>query len=154
MLVTHYRRAATFESVKPLLNSCDPNSIVAESYELLILTKFDAVPLLKSFSHLQRNKNQANIYYNTSLIFLLKTTGTMERRLSSDFNIRFVAVVAEWYRHRIVARFVTSSSPVPLKTRRVGQRCTLNLSRAETSSRWCGVVVRRGGASSGVVHVT
>ncbi|GFU56403.1 hypothetical protein TNCV_2609251 [Trichonephila clavipes] len=30
-----------------------------------------------------------------------------------------------------------SSSPVPLKTRRVGQRCTLNLSRAETSSRWC-----------------
>ncbi|GFU44044.1 uncharacterized protein TNCV_4963561 [Trichonephila clavipes] len=64
------------------------------------------------------------------------------------------AVVAEWYRHRIVAGFVTSSSPVPLKTRRVGQRCTLNLSRAEMSSRWCGVVVRRGGASSGVVHVT
>ncbi|GFT56304.1 hypothetical protein TNCV_2468131 [Trichonephila clavipes] len=27
---------------------------------------------------------------------------------------------------------------------RVGQRCTLNLSRAETSSRRCGVVVRRG----------
>ncbi|GFT81115.1 uncharacterized protein TNCV_955041 [Trichonephila clavipes] len=37
-----------------------------------------------------------------------------------------------------------SSIPVPLKTRRVGQRCTLNLSRAETSSRWCGVVVREG----------
>ncbi|GFX87621.1 uncharacterized protein TNCV_2465141 [Trichonephila clavipes] len=55
------------------------------------------------------------------------------------------AAVAEWYGHRIVAGFVTSSSPVPLKTRRVGQRCTLNLSRAETSSRWCGVVVRRGG---------
>ncbi|GFT96619.1 uncharacterized protein TNCV_5022601 [Trichonephila clavipes] len=65
-----------------------------------------------------------------------------------------VAAVAEWYRHRIVAGFVTSSSPVPLKTRCVGQRCTLNLSRAEMSSRWCGVVVRRGGASSGVVHVT
>ncbi|GFV11549.1 uncharacterized protein TNCV_975411 [Trichonephila clavipes] len=46
-----------------------------------------------------------------------------------------------------------SSSPVPLKIRRVGQRCMLNLSRAETSSRWYGVVVRRG-ASSGVVHVT
>ncbi|GFW73853.1 hypothetical protein TNCV_48421 [Trichonephila clavipes] len=29
-----------------------------------------------------------------------------------------------------------SSIQVPLKTRRVGQRCTLNLSRAET---WCGV---------------
>ncbi|GFV37840.1 hypothetical protein TNCV_2662531 [Trichonephila clavipes] len=46
-----------------------------------------------------------------------------------------VAAVAEWYRHWIVAGFVTSSSPVPLKTRRVGQRCTLNLSRAEKSSR-------------------
>ncbi|GFY24663.1 DDE_3 domain-containing protein [Trichonephila clavipes] len=64
------------------------------------------------------------------------------------------AAVAEWYRYRTVACFVTGSSPVPLKTRRVGQRCTLNLSRAETSSRWCGVVVKRGGASSGVVHVT
>ncbi|GFT22508.1 uncharacterized protein TNCV_3274681 [Trichonephila clavipes] len=47
-----------------------------------------------------------------------------------------VAAVAEWYRYRTVACFVTGSSPVPLKTRRVGQRCTLNLSRAETSSRW------------------
>ncbi|GFU25217.1 hypothetical protein TNCV_3451981 [Trichonephila clavipes] len=36
-------------------------------------------------------------------------------------------------------RHVMSSIPVPLKTRRVGQRCTLNLS-TETSSRWCGVV--------------
>ncbi|GFS98061.1 uncharacterized protein TNCV_2170511 [Trichonephila clavipes] len=68
---------------------------------------------------------------------------------------RRVAAVAEWYRYRTVAGFVTGSIPVPLKTRRVGQRCTLNLSRADTSSRWCGVVVRRGGASSGVVrHLT
>ncbi|GFU49052.1 transposable element Tcb2 transposase [Trichonephila clavipes] len=50
-------------------------------------------------------------------------------------------------------RHVMSSSPVPLKTQRVGQRCTLNLSRTETSSRWCGVV-GEDGASSGVVHVT
>ncbi|GFX16857.1 hypothetical protein TNCV_2518351 [Trichonephila clavipes] len=49
--------------------------------------------------------------------------------------MRRVAAVAEWYRYRIVACLVTSSSPVPLKTRRVGQRCTLNLSRAEMSSR-------------------
>ncbi|GFV41725.1 histone-lysine N-methyltransferase SETMAR [Trichonephila clavipes] len=49
-----------------------------------------------------------------------------------------VAAEAEWYRYRIVACLVTNSNPVPLKTRRVGQRCTLNLSRAETSSRWCG----------------
>ncbi|GFX26030.1 probable RNA-directed DNA polymerase from transposon X-element [Trichonephila clavipes] len=52
-------------------------------------------------------------------------------------NECIVAAVAEWYRYRTVACFVTGSSPVPLKTRRVGQRCTLNLSRAETSSRWC-----------------
>ncbi|GFS87205.1 uncharacterized protein TNCV_213311 [Trichonephila clavipes] len=71
-----------------------------------------------------------------------------------DLNTLYVAAVAEWYRYRTVACLVTSSSPVPLKTRRVGQRCTLNLSRAETSSRWSGVVVRRRGASSGVVHVT
>ncbi|GFV10390.1 transposable element Tcb1 transposase [Trichonephila clavipes] len=55
------------------------------------------------------------------------------------------AVVTELYKYQIVAGFITSSSLVPLKTRRVGQRCTLNLSRAETSSLWCGVVVRRGG---------
>ncbi|GFW52872.1 uncharacterized protein TNCV_2394511 [Trichonephila clavipes] len=67
---------------------------------------------------------------------------------------RMITDHSEWYRYRTVACLVMSSSPVPLKTRRVGQRCTLNLSRAETSSRWCGVVVRRGGASSGVVHVT
>ncbi|GFU39281.1 uncharacterized protein TNCV_3811261 [Trichonephila clavipes] len=62
--------------------------------------------------------------------------------------------VAEWYRYRVVACLVTSSSPIPLKTRHVGQRYTLNMSRAQISSRWCGVLVRRGGASSGVVHVT
>ncbi|GFU59746.1 uncharacterized protein TNCV_3187001 [Trichonephila clavipes] len=39
------------------------------------------------------------------------------------------------------SRSVMSSSPVPLTTRHVGKRCTLNLSRAQTSSRWCGVVL-------------
>ncbi|GFT24841.1 hypothetical protein TNCV_3021301 [Trichonephila clavipes] len=51
-------------------------------------------------------------------------------------------------------RHVMSLSPVPQKTRCVGQRCTLNLSRTETSSRRCGVVVRREGTSQGVVHIT
>ncbi|GFU84857.1 hypothetical protein TNCV_2127981 [Trichonephila clavipes] len=55
-----------------------------------------------------------------------------------------VAAVAESSRYRIMAGLATSSSPVPLKIRRGGQRCTLNLLRAEISSRWCGVVVRRG----------
>ncbi|GFV91850.1 uncharacterized protein TNCV_2975211 [Trichonephila clavipes] len=48
----------------------------------------------------------------------------------------------------------THNTNLPLKTRRVGQRCTLSPSRAEASSRWCDVAVRRGDASSGVVHVT
>ncbi|GFY27154.1 uncharacterized protein TNCV_2067751 [Trichonephila clavipes] len=65
-------------------------------------------------------------------------------RISTDCTAK------ESENHRTMAGLVTSSSPVPLTTRRVGQRCTLNLSRAETSSHWCGVVVRRRGASSGV----
>ncbi|GFW90921.1 hypothetical protein TNCV_2419141 [Trichonephila clavipes] len=53
-----------------------------------------------------------------------------------------------------VSDHVMSSSPVSLKTCRVVERCTLNLPRAQKSSRWCGVVVKGGGASSGVVFVT
>ncbi|GFV63690.1 uncharacterized protein TNCV_4692381 [Trichonephila clavipes] len=77
--------------------------------------------------------------------FVLKSIHLPRDVLRQHFPNCGVAAVAEWYRHGIVAGFVMSSSPVPLKARRVGQRCTLNLSRAETSSRWCGVVVRRGG---------
>ncbi|GFV77029.1 uncharacterized protein TNCV_690991 [Trichonephila clavipes] len=69
---------------------------------------------------------------------------TQSTSANAQFRHSEVASIAEWYRNQIVAGFVTSSSPVPLKTHRVGQRCTLNLSRVETSSRWCGVVVRRG----------
>ncbi|GFU90568.1 hypothetical protein TNCV_4051501 [Trichonephila clavipes] len=43
--------------------------------------------------------------------------------------------LAEWPRYRIVAGLVTSSSSVPLNTHQLGQRCMLNLSRAQTSSR-------------------
>ncbi|GFX22165.1 innexin [Trichonephila clavipes] len=42
-------------------------------------------------------------------------------------------------------RHVMSSSPVPLKTLRICERCTLNPLRAQSFSRWCGVVVRRRG---------
>ncbi|GFU61365.1 uncharacterized protein TNCV_530651 [Trichonephila clavipes] len=113
----------------------------------------------RSFAHRDRYK------IKSALASRLKLS-TQQRRLLCDYDHSTTVItkeykvgarvvgVAEWYRYRIVACLVTSSSPVPLKTRRVGQRFTLNLSRAETSSRWCGVVVRRGGASSGVVHVT
>ncbi|GFX80221.1 hypothetical protein TNCV_2642371 [Trichonephila clavipes] len=40
---------------------------------------------------------------------------------------------------------VMSSSLAPLKTRHVVKRYTLNMSRAQTSSHWRGVVVKRGG---------
>ncbi|GFY02865.1 uncharacterized protein TNCV_3507451 [Trichonephila clavipes] len=69
---------------------------------------------------------------------------TINKGIFSTIKIHDMAVVAEWYRYRIVACLVTTLNPVPQKTRRVCQRCTLNLLRAETSSRWCGVVVRRG----------
>ncbi|GFW57608.1 uncharacterized protein TNCV_2925271 [Trichonephila clavipes] len=39
--------------------------------------------------------------------------------------------------------YITNLNPVPLKTRHVEETCMLNLSRAQTSSLWCGVVVRR-----------
>ncbi|GFV67691.1 uncharacterized protein TNCV_4623711 [Trichonephila clavipes] len=39
----------------------------------------------------------------------------------------------------------SSSSPVSLKTLHAGEQWTLNLSRAQTSSRWCGMVARRRG---------
>ncbi|GFV84237.1 hypothetical protein TNCV_3038971 [Trichonephila clavipes] len=47
-----------------------------------------------------------------------------------------------------------NSSLVQLKTRRVGERCTLNLLRAQMPSRFCGVEVKGGGANSDVVLVT
>ncbi|GFY28654.1 uncharacterized protein TNCV_3440211 [Trichonephila clavipes] len=58
-------------------------------------------------------------------VHLVKKT---QERKSSTCNLLFT-------------KGVTNSSPVPLKTRRVGERCTLNLSRAQTFSCWGGVVV-------------
>ncbi|PRD31152.1 UNVERIFIED_CONTAM: hypothetical protein NCL1_24212 [Trichonephila clavipes] len=100
---------------------------------------------------------QKVIYMNSSMTFEAPWTLSSETMAAATLEAvsqTRTAAVAEWYRYRIVACLVMSSSPKPLKTHRVGQRCTINLSRAETSSRWCGVIVRRGGASSGVVHVT
>ncbi|GFW14416.1 uncharacterized protein TNCV_410991 [Trichonephila clavipes] len=62
---------------------------------------------------------------------------------NSSFDLSKVAAVAKWLRYRIMAGMSRVPSPVPLRTHRIGERCTLNLSRAQTSSRWCGVVVLR-----------
>ncbi|GFX03161.1 uncharacterized protein TNCV_1700462 [Trichonephila clavipes] len=70
--------------------------------------------------------------------------------LSSLLNFLRALAMVLWPGYQVVkvsnhGWHVSSSSPVPQKkTRRVGQRYTLNLSRAEMSSRWCGVVVREG----------
>ncbi|GFX73018.1 uncharacterized protein TNCV_1704201 [Trichonephila clavipes] len=47
-----------------------------------------------------------------------------------------------------------SSSRVHLRIRRVGERFTLNLSRVQTSPRWCGVVVRRGEESENLFIIS
>ncbi|GFV01973.1 HTH_Tnp_Tc3_2 domain-containing protein [Trichonephila clavipes] len=53
--------------------------------------------------------------------------------VAARFHPNFVAAVAEWYRYRTVACFVTGSSPVPLKTRRklLGAVDTRRYPRAE-----------------------
>ncbi|GFX02299.1 hypothetical protein TNCV_2284681 [Trichonephila clavipes] len=53
-----------------------------------------------------------------------------------------MAAVAEWSRYRVVTGLDTSSSPAPLKPRRVGERCTLIC--RELKPPLVGVVVRRG----------
>ncbi|GFS83975.1 uncharacterized protein TNCV_2363871 [Trichonephila clavipes] len=63
-----------------------------------------------------------NIAFRTALCVLL-----LHRGCGSP-----VVKVSDYDRH------VMSTSPVPLKTRRVRKRCTLHLPRAQTSSRWCG----------------
>ncbi|GFT64433.1 transposable element Tc1 transposase [Trichonephila clavipes] len=86
--------------------------------------------------HSQRNGINC---LNSCWIMLCKVASLVAHLVSLGVVLTFeVAAVAEWYRYRIMACLVTSSSPVPLKTRRVGQRCTLNVSRTETSSQWCG----------------
>ncbi|GFV59150.1 uncharacterized protein TNCV_2338911 [Trichonephila clavipes] len=82
---------------------------------------------------------------------------TTTRLLTSDVKQPHYQVDLQWYQEsnpqrgcgtpvvRVSdhGRHARSSSPVPQKTRRVGARCTLNLSRAQTSSHCCGVVVKR-----------
>ncbi|GFV54327.1 hypothetical protein TNCV_4366021 [Trichonephila clavipes] len=58
-----------------------------------------------------------------------------------------VKVTDSW----LVFKEFEASTP---EDRNVGERCTLNRTRAQTSSRWCGVVARRSGTNSGVVLVS
>ncbi|GFY14970.1 uncharacterized protein TNCV_235201 [Trichonephila clavipes] len=97
----------------------------------LSVSKSGCIPFyLTSFSH--ENSRADYLPRPLNCLLLVKNQRRVTARGSLHFGNRGKSVDAQ------------RSSPVPLKTRRVGQRCTLNLSRAETSSRWCGVVVRRG----------
>ncbi|GFU25165.1 uncharacterized protein TNCV_3360741 [Trichonephila clavipes] len=91
--------------------------------------------------------SEVNLYYNTVPTicnFLMDLSAHFlafsEKRSSASRGCgNPVAKVSDHDRH------VMRSSPVPPETHRVGQRRMLNLSRAETSSRWWGVVVSRTG---------
>ncbi|GFW02267.1 uncharacterized protein TNCV_2383901 [Trichonephila clavipes] len=54
----------------------------------------------------------------------------------------------------LITKGVTSSNLVPLKTHRVGERCTLNLSRVQMSSHWSGGAVKRGQLKCRPRHLT
>ncbi|GFV06611.1 hypothetical protein TNCV_2949331 [Trichonephila clavipes] len=72
--------------------------------------------------------------YGTAVSVTNHYTGWVTKGYGHELLSGVVATVAEWSRYGMVAVLVTSSSPVPLKTRRVGQRCMLNRWRAQTSS--------------------
>ncbi|GFY06073.1 hypothetical protein TNCV_3107521 [Trichonephila clavipes] len=73
-------------------------------------------------------------FKEVNILYTKITDSFSKAKIARHFKEDGVAAVTEWYTYLIMAGFVMSSSPVPLRTRRVGQRCTLNLSRAETSS--------------------
>ncbi|GFX93222.1 hypothetical protein TNCV_4761011 [Trichonephila clavipes] len=88
-----------------------------------------------------------------------ETKGKFSNALKNSINLKYEAIsVPQSSNHLVkktqerksstcymlIIKGVTSSSPVLLKTRHVGERCTLNLSRAQSTSCWSGVVVKRG----------
>ncbi|GFY25892.1 uncharacterized protein TNCV_1916421 [Trichonephila clavipes] len=94
----------------------------------------EAVPLT-SLSAKVTCEAWLNIFSRTEIYLLSKGEGFVEKNSAASWVT--VLDLWKWY-------FGRSLTKVLLKTRHVGQRCTFNLSRAETSSRWCGEVVGRG----------
>ncbi|GFV02438.1 uncharacterized protein TNCV_1023661 [Trichonephila clavipes] len=123
------------------LNSSKPRTQVPGGSREPFLQKFRGISILSS------KMMPTGLYLQYFAKFSLKRHYNEIKQITKGCGSPVVKV-SDHGRHAMV------SSPVPLKICRVGQRCTLNLSRTQTSSRWCDVIVRRGGASSGVVHVT
>ncbi|GFV75602.1 uncharacterized protein TNCV_2240511 [Trichonephila clavipes] len=110
------------------------------------------VPVTK-YESVQRYQDSAQKgYYNKNYGKHSNHNASKHAQTNYSKSQKFKEPSKETY--TLIVKECLRSSPVPLKTRRVGQRCTLNLSRAETSSRWCGVVVRRGGARGRPRHLT
>ncbi|GFT49358.1 hypothetical protein TNCV_4583281 [Trichonephila clavipes] len=107
---------------------------------------------------LTANSNDANTYHryeewNQGMLAQQTSVGRRQPKNKNSINLKYEAISVPQGSVRLVKKTqerksstcyllitkgVTSSSPVPLKTHRVGERCTLNLSRAQTSSCWSG----------------
>ncbi|GFU85631.1 hypothetical protein TNCV_1719221 [Trichonephila clavipes] len=90
------------KSLKYCSNAFNPKEAEFQEYNVLITPR--SFPVRRTISH-------------------MVTTNRLISRISLSDQIldrKEVAVVAEWYRYRIMACLVNGSSPVPLKTRRVG----------------------------------
>ncbi|GFW33701.1 THAP-type domain-containing protein [Trichonephila clavipes] len=89
-----------------------------------ISNEFLAILFENSDSTVSRDFNFVTdvLYEKLKLQDVFPSKDQVVRYMPPPFRMYCVAAVAEWYRYRIVACLVTSSIPVPLKTRRVGQR--------------------------------
>ncbi|GFX71064.1 uncharacterized protein TNCV_3648291 [Trichonephila clavipes] len=117
---------------------------------ILTILKLDRVPLRMDFTEINSRGKRAELL---GRIDRQNSRFRTAKTIIIKFGLHASVVELESAKNAVNERLVYKRFASTF-TSRVGQRCTLNLSRAETSSRWCGVVVRRGGASSGVVHVT
>ncbi|GFW18927.1 hypothetical protein TNCV_5133801 [Trichonephila clavipes] len=72
----------------------------------------------------------ACLKYGSKKVIHLINVMAQRKILGSPSKVRFGGRNSRVVRYRIVACLVTSSSTVPLKTRREGERCMSNLSRA------------------------
>ncbi|GFW87911.1 hypothetical protein TNCV_1360151 [Trichonephila clavipes] len=87
------------------------------------------------------------IYWKTFKCFLKNSINLKYEAISvPQGSVRLVKKTQERKSstcYLLITKDVTSSSPVPLKTRRVGAGCTLNMSRAQTFSCCSGEVANR-----------
>ncbi|GFW06257.1 hypothetical protein TNCV_37321 [Trichonephila clavipes] len=133
---------------------CETQGKTFQNEKLLKTYRISKVKFSENFLHFLENKIQADL--------ILYSRNGLGQRLEADlftraafyfvFNYKLIAChhnatvswLVEGCGNPVVkvsdhGRYVMSSGPVPLKpSTSVGVRCSLNLSRAQMSSRWCG----------------